>query len=292
MPWKELCCVLPRELADTVSQFLEQRGAQAITFAENGEEEVFEPLPGETPLWHNLRLTALFDLEVETGALQTALSEQFGDHLKDFEHRILADQLWERAWLKHFRPLNFGRLWICPRGRLPPDPEAVCLTLDPGLAFGTGTHPTTALCLEWLAGQDLRGKTIIDYGCGSGILAVAALALGAACAFACDIDPQALLATRENARKNQVDERLTCCYPQAMPTITADIVMANILANPLIDLAETLTAHTRLGGWLVLSGILEPQVEAVKQAYAASFDFQPSKSEEDGWTRLAGIRRL
>ncbi len=291
MPWRELSFVLPRELADTVSQFLEQRGAQAITFAEDGDEELFEPLPGETPLWQQTRLTALFDMEVEPGALQTALIEQFGDRLKDFEHRVLADQVWERAWLEHFRSLNFGRLWICPSGQSPPDPQALYLTLDPGLAFGTGTHPTTGLCLEWLAEQDLRGKTVIDYGCGSGILAVAALLLGAARAFACDIDPQALIATQENAHNNRVAERLTCCYPQAMPAIIADIVVANILADPLIALAATLTAHTRPGGWLVLSGILEPQAESVRRAYAASFDFQPSKSE-DGWARLAGIRRL
>lgn len=291
MPWRELSFVLPRAPADTVSEFLEQRGAQAITLAEDGDEELFEPPPGETPLWQQTRLTALFDMEVETGALQAALIEQFGDHLKDFEHRILADQLWERAWLEHFRPLNFGRLWICPSGQLPPDPQGACLILDPGLAFGTGTHPTTALCLEWLAGQDLSGKTVIDYGCGSGILAVAALALGAAWAFACDIDPQALIATQENARKNLVAERLSCCYPQAMPAITADIVVANILADPLIALAATLTAHTRPGGWLVLSGILEPQAESVRRAYAPGFDFQPTRSE-DGWVRLAGIRRL
>ncbi|MFN3920280.1 MAG: 50S ribosomal protein L11 methyltransferase [Methylohalobius sp.] len=289
MPWRELSFVLPRELVDAVSEFLEARGAQAITLSEDGDEELFEPLPGETPLWRQTRLTALFGLEVETGALGAELAARFGDRLKEWQHSLLADRPWERAWLEHFHPLNFGRLWVCPSGKPPVDPKATCLILDPGLAFGTGTHPTTALCLKWLAGQNLSGKTVIDYGCGSGILAVAALVLGAERAVACDLDPQALTATQENARKNQVVERLICCYPEAMPKIAADIVLANILADPLIALAPTLTALTRLRGWLVLSGLLETQAESVKQAYAEHFDFKPPVVE-DNWVCLAGIR--
>lgn len=289
MPWRELSFVLPRELVDVVSEFLEARGAQAITLSEDGDEELFEPLPGETPLWRQTRLTALFGLEVETGALGSELAARFGDRLKEWQHSLLADQPWERAWLEHFQPLNFGRLWVCPSGQPPVDPKATQLILDPGLAFGTGTHPTTALCLTWLAAQNLSGKTVIDYGCGSGILAVAALVLGAERAVACDLDPQALTATQENARKNQVVERLICCYPEAMPKIAADIVLANILADPLITLAPTLTALTRPRGWLVLSGLLETQAESVKRAYAEHFDFKPPVVK-DNWICLAGIR--
>ncbi len=290
MPWRELSCVLPRELAESVSEFLEARGAQAITFTEDGGEELFEPLPGETPLWRLTRLTALFELHTHTDALQAELTARFGDQLKDFQHQILADQPWERIWLEHFRPLNFGRLWICPSGQLPPASQATRLILDPGLAFGTGTHPTTSLCLNWLVSQDLSGKTILDYGCGSGILAIAALLLGAAHALACDIDPQALTATQTNARQNKVAERLSCCSPQALPAIAADIVLANILASLLIDLAPTLTAHTRIGGLLVLSGILEAQADQVRQAYAQHFHWQPP-TLKDGWVRLVGLRK-
>ncbi|GAB4352847.1 MAG: 50S ribosomal protein L11 methyltransferase [Methylohalobius crimeensis] len=290
MSWRQLSFTLPREAADAVADFLEQREAQAVTFAEEGAEELFEPPPGETPLWKHTRLTALFDMEADTRKLEAALIERFGDRLQSFRHEILPNQPWERAWLEHFRPLDFGRLWVCPGDQPPPDPEAVRLILDPGLAFGTGTHPTTAMCLKWLADNDPGGKTVIDYGCGSGILGVAALLLGADRVYACDIDPQALTATLENARKNGVAERLTCCYPQSMPQLTADIVMANILAGPLIELAQTLTALTRTGGSLVLSGILADQAEAVQQAYQADFDLQPPLVEA-GWARLFGIKR-
>nr|BAL57255.1 ribosomal protein L11 methyltransferase [uncultured Gammaproteobacteria bacterium] len=289
MPWCELSCVLPRDLADAVSEFLEAQGAIAITFAEDGDEALFEPLPGEMPLWRSPRLTALFELGVNPEAIQADLAARFGDKLTGWRRQILADRPWERVWLEHFKPLNFGRLWVCPSGQSPPDPNAVYLTLDPGLAFGTGTHPTTALCLRWLAAHPLSGKSVIDYGCGSGILAVAALVLGASEALACDLDPQALTATQENARKNQVAARLRCCYPEAMPQVAADLVLANILADALIALAPTLAAHTRPGGWLILSGILESQAEAVKRAYPG-FAFRPP-AVEDGWVLLAGQKQ-
>lgn len=286
MPWRELSCVIPRELAEELGEILEARGAQAITFAEADGEELFEPPPGETPLWRQVRLTALFDLETEIATLCEELSARFA--LK-WQSNLLADQPWERVWLEHFKPLDFGRLWICPTGQSPADPNAISLTLDPGLAFGTGTHPTTALCLEWLVEQDLAGKTVLDYGCGSGILAIAALKLGAEQAIACDIDPQALLATQENARKNRVERRLLLCSPQTLPAVSVDLLLANILADPLIALAPTLTACLHPGGQLILSGLLEAQAGKVKQAYLPSFRFAPPKVKQ-GWVLLAGLR--
>ncbi len=288
MPWRELSCVIPRELAEVLCELLEAKGAQAITFTEtDDDEELFEPAPGETPLWRQVRLTALFDLEAEVDALGEELNARLGIKLQ-WQHDLLPDKPWERAWLEHFKPLNFGRLWVCPSRQPPPDPKATHLILDPGLAFGTGTHPTTSLCLKWLAEQDLTGKTVLDYGCGSGILAIAALKLGAKQAIACDIDPQALLATQENARKNQVEARLLLCSPQGLPKVTVDLLLANILADPLIELAPTLAAHTRSGGQLILSGLLEVQAEKVRQAYLPSFRFAPPKVKQ-GWVLLAGI---
>ncbi|BCX80673.1 ribosomal protein L11 methyltransferase [Methylomarinovum caldicuralii] len=288
MAWRQLSFTLPQALADEVSDRLDLLGAQAVTFSEGGDEELFEPLPGETPLWQQTRATALFDPDTDTHAIADQLQAEF-PQLQDWLHETLADQPWERAWLEHFQPLNFGRLWVCPSGQTPPDPDAVCLTLDPGLAFGTGTHPTTALCLEWLAEAPLAGKTVIDYGCGSGILAIAALLLGAERAVACDIDPQALSATYDNALKNRVADRLHCCDPERMPGEAADIVIANILAGPLVELAPRLTALTRSGGRLVLSGLLESQLPAVRQAYREHFDFDVPAVLE-GWGRLHGLK--
>lgn len=288
MPWRELSFTLPSELADPVSQFLEEQGAQAVTLSESGDEPLFEPPPGEVPLWQRVRLTALFSVEDDTEAIATRLKQQFSG-LTEWEHGTLQDQPWERVWLEHFHPLGFGRLWICPSGQKPPEQDAICLTLDPGLAFGTGTHPTTALCLQWLAQQNLNGLTILDYGCGSGILAIAALLLGARRAIACDIDPQALTATRDNADKNQVAGCLECCYPQEISELTVDLLLANILAGPLVELAETLSAKVSKGGRIVLSGILAQQVDEVIGAYDPWFQFDPPVIQEE-WARLCGIR--
>ncbi|MEW6692942.1 MAG: 50S ribosomal protein L11 methyltransferase, partial [Pseudomonadota bacterium] len=203
------------------------------------------------------------------------------------------DQDWERAWMDQFQPLRFGeKLWIVPSWIEAPDAEAVNILLDPGLAFGTGTHPTTALCLEWLDGADMAGKTVLDYGCGSGILAIAALKLGATDAWGIDIDPQALTATRDNAARNGIEaSRLHTGLPGALPKDALfDVLLANILMGPLIELAPTLTGHVRPGGRLVLSGLLGEQAEEVMAAYAADFDFDPPALKE-GWARLTALRR-
>jgi ribosomal protein L11 methyltransferase len=262
-------------------------GAASITLEDAGDDPVLEPPPGSTPLWPRVRVKALFDAAADTQALRASFPEA------TFEH--IADRAWEREWLKDFRPMRFGRrLWVCPGGQRPqPDDagDAPCLIeLDPGLAFGTGTHPTTALCLEWLDGAPLPGKFVVDYGCGSGVLAIAALKLGAAAALAVDIDPQALLATRENAARNQVAERLTVTGAGEASTRPADMLLANILAEPLLELAPSFAERVAPGGCVVLSGILRSQAGPVASRYAAWFDMSPAKLRDD-WALLYGVRR-
>lgn len=273
-------------------------GASSITLEDEGDDPVLEPLPGTTPLWPRVRIKALFAGEVDTTQLLLALSsllgEQLSEPLREARFETLADRAWEREWLKDFRPMRFGnRLWICPGGQLPVMPEAteaVLIELDPGLAFGTGTHPTTALCLEWLDAADVAGKRVIDYGCGSGILAIAAAKLGAAAVSAVDIDPQALIATRDNAERNGVAQLITAELVAKTSLAPADILLANILAGPLESLAPTFAALVHVGGRLVLSGILRNQAEAVATRYAPWFDIGPAVVRDD-WARLDGVRR-
>ncbi len=291
--WRQLSLATEERLADAVADAMSGLGALSVSLQDEGDQPLFEPKPGETPVWQDTRVVALFEPDVQPELVRAALESRFGAHsLHAWRVEEIQDQAWERAWLEHFKPMRFGRrLWIVPTGFAAPEQEdAVCVALDPGLAFGTGTHPTTALCLRWLDGMDLKGKTLIDYGCGSGILAVAALLLGAEEAEAVDIDPQALTATRDNAEKNGVAGRLRCCYPKEIGLGQADVLVANILANPLLELAEELAAMVRPGGALALSGILRDQVAAVNQAYAPWFRMDPPEFEED-WTRLSGIRR-
>ena len=258
---------------------------------------MLEPGPGETPLWSSVRITGLFSPDAEFDALQRALCAEFA--LDDMPaHRIeeLADRPWEREWLKDFRPMRFGsRLWVCPRGQQPDGDgldSAIRLELDPGLAFGTGTHPTTALCLRWLDQQHGRGllqdARVFDFGCGSGILAIAALLLGANRAVAMDIDPQAVTATLTNAAQNGVDENLSASTVR--PDDEFDLVFANILAAPLIDNAEWLCERLSDGAWLLLSGILINQVDDIRDAYGRWIDFEPPEFDDD-WARLAGRKR-
>ncbi len=210
------------------------------------------------------------------------------------EHHVeeIADQDWERSWMDNFQPMRFGRrLWIVPSWHAAPEPDAVNLLLDPGLAFGTGTHPTTALCLEWLDGQELAGRQVLDFGCGSGILAIAALLLGAERAVGTDIDPQALEASRDNASRNGIEPaRFPVYLPADLPQRQADVLVANILAGPLVSLAPQLTGLVRPGGLLALSGILAEQAEEVRAAYSAHFDLDPT-AEREGWIRISGRRR-
>jgi ribosomal protein L11 methyltransferase len=262
-------------------------GAASISLEDAGDDPVLEPPPGSTPLWPRVRVKALFDSATHPDTLRALFPDA------TFEH--IADRAWEREWLKDFRPMRFGRrLWICPGGQRPgPDAatDASCLIeLDPGLAFGTGTHPTTALCLEWLDSAPLSGTFVVDYGCGSGVLAIAALKLGAAAALAIDIDPQALIATRDNAARNHVAERLTVAAPDEAPRAPADILLANILAEPLVDLAPSFAQRVAPGGSVVLSGILSSQAAPVASRYAAWFDMRPATIRDD-WALLYGARR-
>jgi ribosomal protein L11 methyltransferase len=259
--------------SDAVEAALLEIGAASITFVDHGDEPVLEPKPGEVRLWSDTLVRALFDETHDAVQDIVFLAARLGAEV-GASARItpVKNQDWERIWLVDWTSLRFGRrLWVCPTAAEPPDdPAAVIVRLDPGLAFGTGTHPTTALCLQVLDSLPLAGRTLIDYGCGSGILAIAALKLGAAHVTAVDLDPQALIATRNNAAANGFASDIEVRGVDG-PLQTADYVLANILAGPLIELAPILTAACAPGGYLVLSGLLTTQAYAVKAAYTASF---------------------
>jgi ribosomal protein L11 methyltransferase len=259
--------------SDLVEAALLEVGASSITFVDRGDEPVLEPKPGEIKLWSDTLVRALFQESSDAALNLDRLATALGPHVTQTARvRAVEEQVWERAWLIGWKSMRFGRrLWICPRtAEAPQDPDAVVVRLDPGLAFGTGTHPTTALCLQILDSLPVAGRRVIDYGCGSGILALAALKLGAAGAIAVDLDPQALLATRENARHNGVAAGIKVQGTEA-PLPAAFCVMANILAGPLIELAPKLTAACEPGGLLLLSGLLKTQAYAVKAAYSPGF---------------------
>jgi ribosomal protein L11 methyltransferase len=292
MPFHQFVIELPgRELA-RAEEACRLLGAIALTLADAGDQPLLEPAPGATPLWQDVRLRALFPhcAQPECVAVTLAVVLGLAPDAVAVEH--VEDRAWEREWLKDFRPMRFGgRLWVCPAGQRPAGPAAALLELDPGLAFGTGTHPTTALCLEWLDGAIRGGKRVLDYGCGSGILALAALRLGADRATAFDIDPQALRATRENAVKNRLEDRIEVAGSASDIGGDFDIVLANILSGPLIELAPGLAARSVAGGALALAGLLAHQAGEVARAYQPWFDIGPV-AEREGWTLLAGRRRL
>jgi ribosomal protein L11 methyltransferase len=290
MPWVQIKLHTQKEYSDALEALLLEQGASSVSYADAEDDPVLEPAPGETPIWPELILSALFDAETDTNTILHEL-ESSGTPYSELHIETLPDQDWERAWMDDFKPMRFGeRLWICPSWLEPPDPDAVNLMLDPGLAFGTGTHPTTALCLEWLDAHPPQDALVIDYGCGSGVLAVAALKLGARHCWGVDIDPQALEATQANAEKNGIPAaHLYIAEPDAMPPIQVDLLIANILSGPLVELAPSLKELVKPGGRLLLSGILQDQAESVIQAYAPWFDMQTPVSKEE-WVRLEGRR--
>jgi ribosomal protein L11 methyltransferase len=285
-------------------------GALSVTLADAADDPVLEPAPGAMPLWPTVVVSAVFPADVDVAALRAGLGAAPGlDPLLVAEKSQLqpvADRAWEREWLKDFRPMRFGRrLWVCPGGQRPPasasadrtsgakEDEAVLIELDPGLAFGTGTHATTAMCLEWLeSGADtwLKDAELVDYGCGSGILAIAAVRLGARHALGMDIDPQALLATRENAARNGIADRIATTDDRACGGAIVDVLVANILAGPLVGLAPSLADRVRPGGHLAVSGLLLEQVDSVAAAYRPWFDLELAATRED-WALLTGRRR-
>lgn len=278
--------------AARVEAALEDLGAGAVTYSDAGDSPVLEPAPGETPLWPATLVTALFDDTLDVDALSAGLRAALElDELPAWRVETLADRAWEREWLRDFRPMRFGkRLRVCPTGSVVEDPDAVVLDMDPGLAFGTGTHATTALCLEWLDAARIAERRVLDYGCGSGILAIAALLLGAREATATDIDPQALTATRANAARNDVAGRLDVVAPDELGDTAFDVILANILAAPLAALAPRLAGLTRGGGEIVLSGILASQADEIRAAYEPWFEIAPAVARED-WIMISGRRR-
>lgn len=288
MAWVQLRLNSTDKVAEAISDFLTEIGAVSVTFMDSQDTPIFEPLPGETRLWGNTDVIALFDAETEMATILTELKQS--DLVStDFVYKIeqIEDKDWEREWMDDFHPMQFGkRLWICPSWREIPDQNAVNVMLDPGLAFGTGTHPTTALCLEWLDSLDLTGKTIIDFGCGSGILAIAALKLGAKQAIGIDIDPQALQASYDNAKRNGVEDRLQLYLPAEQPeNLKAEVVIANILAGPLKELSPVISQLVLPQGDLGLSGVLNTQAQGVIAAYPENFSFDPVV-ERDEWCRI------
>lgn len=285
--WYEAVFTVSRPHVERAESVLYELGALSVTLQDAADQPLLEPAPGEAPLWDFSIVTGLFSQDEDPDAVLRGLRFSLADIAAGVRIARVENRPWERAWMEQYRPMHFGaRLSVYP-GHIPPDdPARVNIILDPGLAFGTGTHPTTALCLRWLDAQVLDGKTCVDYGCGSGILAVAALKLGAKCVYAVDIDPQALLAARQNAERNGIDSGLRVLAPEKLASVRADIVLANILSNTLIQLAGTLTALVKPGGSLVLSGILREQVEEVRNAFAHVFNFEPQNEAED-WALLA-----
>ncbi len=287
MPWLQLTLTIERTQAPAAELLFEDLGALSITYYDAKDQPLLEPAPGETPLWRHTRITALFEGDTDPAPLRDRLRAALPESVcRSLELATLDDRVWERVWLDDFKPMRFGRrLWVCPDGQRPDDPDAVSVDLDPGLAFGTGTHPTTALCLGWLDGAQLQDRSVLDFGCGSGVLGIAAARLGAARVVALDHDPQSIEATLANADKNRVGDRIEA-LPAGQGTDEAfDIVLANILAGTLVELAPLIGRRVAPGGHLLLSGILPEQAEQVAAAYRPAFRFDPVE-QQDGWVLL------
>ena len=293
MPWLQLVIKTDKAQAQTLSDILSEAGSNAVTLRDAADQPLYEPPPGETPLWHSTQVVGLFDANTNMNEVLLLISNALG-HCPKYTLNPLEDKDWVREWMSHFKPTRFGeRLWIVPshhaEQHLNDKPEAINILLDPGLAFGTGTHPTTAMCLEYLEQYPPENQQLIDYGCGSGILAIAAARLGARSVLAIDNDPQALIATEDNAIKNKVIDCFTIQLPEPVPGLQADRLVANILARPLIELAAQLASLIKPGGKIALSGILTEQADDVLQAYNTFFNIQQYKQQDD-WVCLSGTR--
>lgn len=296
MPWIQLKLDSHPDQAEPLSDLLMELDAAAVTFEDGADQPLFEPGPGEIKLWNSIRVIGLFDAGVDMSAIIEAVKNKLGDQAPEkFQINPVEDKDWERAWMDNFKPIQFGKsLWICPSWHTPEDPSATNIMLDPGLAFGTGTHPTTALCLQWLDSHPPQDKEVVDYGCGSGILAIAAALLGANKVDAVDHDPQAILATHDNADKNKVNEQIHAMLPRQFEEQDnenqTDLLLANILCNPILELAPKFSNMVKSGGQIVLSGILAEQADQVIQRYDEWFDLRPPSTQED-WVRIDGTRR-
>jgi len=289
MPWIQLRVSTTEEKAEQVSDMLMGWGAQAVSFLDAHDTPIYEPMPGEVIYWTNTVVVGLFDAEHPMDKVVAQLQQvSFFKGAADYKLEQLEDKDWEREWMDNFHPIKFGeRLWVCPSWRDIPQPDAVNVMLDPGLAFGTGTHPTTALCMQWLDATIQPEQTVVDFGCGSGILGIAALKLGARRVIGVDIDPQAIEASTANAKRNNVEGKIELYLPKDQPTdFQADVVVANILAGPLAELKQVISAYVKPGGLLALSGILESQAQSVIAAYSDEFTFDPI-ALQDEWVRLS-----
>ncbi len=300
MPWLELSLTCTADQSRWMEQALNDLGALSVTLMDADaqtpdESAILEPGVGETPVWAHCTMTALFDAGTPQAALLDAL-EAIGPDVGDMQpqFRDVDDQDWERAWIDQFQPMQFGRrTWIVPWNHELPahaGPDSAVVRLDPGLAFGSGTHATTALCLEWLDGLNLKGTSVLDYGCGSGILALAALKLGADTAVGIDIDPQAVQATNDNALRNELADRLRVYLPHEAPEQTFPVVVANILASALDALAENITSYVQAGGVLAMSGILKGQESELIERYDAWFEHFEVFQRED-WICISARRK-
>lgn len=292
MAWQQLKVNVSAQNAERVGDLLTELEAQAVTFIDAKDTPMYEPKPGEIMLWPDTQVIGLYSAEDDVSRLIQTVVDTFS-FINPNEIFIdqLEDKNWEREWMENFHPMKFGnRLWICPSWREVPDVNAVNIKLDPGLAFGTGTHPTTSLCLKWLDSVDVTNKTVVDFGCGSGILAIAALKLGASKVIGIDIDPQALQASEDNAQRNDVAERLALYLPQNQPNLQAEIVVANILSGPLKELSPVISDYCAENGMLVMSGILYEQYESVMQVYENQFIFDPVVVEGE-WVRLSAVKK-
>ena len=292
MSWLQLRLDTEPEALDKLEELMLATGSVAVTMEDNADQPVLEPGVGETPMWRHTRLTGLYRADTDMSTVLGHFPEAL---LNKSNHRveILEDKDWEREWMQYYQPMQFGdSLWVCPSWIKPPKPDATTLLLDPGLAFGTGTHPTTALCLTEIAGMKLQGLNVVDYGCGSGILGVAGLLLGATQVLAVDNDPQALVATRDNAQRNSIaSSSLSVALPEDIKLSNhsgkAELVIANILAGPLASLSGTLLSLLKPGGCLLLSGLLENQARELCAHYAPEIEISIS-GEKDGWVCLRG----
>jgi len=290
MPFYELTLQVSKEQSESIDDALLAAGAVGVTYVDGKDSPIYEPLPGEMPLWQHIKLIGLFDKEdlMEKASQQLAHSYPQLEQLKT----QLKDQVWERVWMEHFKPIRFGQnSWVIPDGFEVVDERAVNLILDPGLAFGTGTHETTALCLKWLDENDVKGKSLVDFGCGSGILAVMALLHGASKVVCVDIDDQAIQATLQNAEKNGVQAGIEVVNPKNVRDIkNQDGILANILAEPLMAFCEDFYQMLKPGGFVVLSGILKTQKNMICDKYAGCFIDIESEIEHD-WVRVGAIKR-
>ncbi|HIG40094.1 MAG: 50S ribosomal protein L11 methyltransferase [bacterium] len=281
MDWKSLAVRTDSGHLRGLEDLFWRTGAVSVTLVDAQDNPIFEPGPGEIPVWDKVTATGLYEEKIDVEVIRQSMKEA-GFELLYVES--LGDRVWEREWLTRFKPMQFGqRLWVCPTGHKVSESGAVVMGLDPGLAFGTGTHATTKMCLEWLDRSIKPGMKVVDFGSGSGILGIASLLLGASSVVAVDNDPQALVASRDNAKRNAVDSRLQVCLPSDIKPEKFDVVVANILAQPLIDLAGQLIDMMKPQANLLLSGIMESQSNSVKQAYPLQF---VGEEIDDGWVCL------